>query len=124
MKSLLSFVALFALCAAAVADPLVINQTGKGTQFGTQPTQGASFHGASPVPQRSGSAQTAVTKTTGAAIATTGSTNSSPYGFTTSAQADALVARVNQLVTDNANLVILVNELRAALVEKGLIKGQ
>lgn len=34
-----------------------------------------------------------------AAVATTGASNSSPYGFTTAAQADALVARVNSIIT-------------------------
>lgn len=33
-----------------------------------------------------------------AAVATTGATNSTPYGFTTAAQADALVAAVNSLL--------------------------
>lgn len=34
----------------------------------------------------------------GAAVATTGATNSSPYGFTTAAQADALVTAVNNIL--------------------------
>jgi hypothetical protein len=34
----------------------------------------------------------------GAAVATTGATNSSPYGFTTAAQADAIVARLNAVI--------------------------
>lgn len=44
-----------------------------------------------------------------AAVATTASTSATPYGFTTAAQADALVT--------------LVNELRRALVAVGIIKG-
>lgn len=44
-----------------------------------------------------------------AAVATTGATNSSPYGFTTAAQADAIVT--------------LVNALRTALLNAGIIKG-
>lgn len=59
------------------------------------------LHGATAVAQRAGAAQ--------AAVSTTAATNSSPYGFTTAAQADAIVT--------------LLNELRAALVEKGIIKG-
>jgi UDP-N-acetyl-D-mannosaminuronic acid transferase (WecB/TagA/CpsF family) len=59
------------------------------------------FLGSTPIVQRVGAAQ--------AAVATTGSTTSTPYGFTSAAQADALVT--------------LVNELRAALVAFGLIKG-
>lgn len=44
-----------------------------------------------------------------AAVATTAPTNTTPYGFSTSAQAAAIVT--------------LVNELRAALVAVGIIKG-
>ena len=53
----------------------------------------------------------------------TAATQTTPWGFATQAQADALTTRINQLVADNANLITLVNELRAAQVEKGLIKG-
>jgi hypothetical protein len=59
------------------------------------------FHGSTAVAQRSGAAQ--------AAVVTTTATNTTPYGFSTAAQANAIVT--------------LVNELRAALVEKGIIAG-
>lgn len=76
-------------------------KTGDGYEVGQSATDLVGMHGATPVIQRTNSAQ--------AAVATTAPTNSSPYGFSTSAQAAALIA--------------LVNELRAALVEKGFIKG-
>lgn len=57
--------------------------------------------GTIPVGMRAGSAQAAVT--------TTAATSTTPYGFSTSTQADAVVT--------------LVNELRAALVANGIIKG-
>ena len=72
-----------------------------GTQIGSATAQKLAFHGSTPVIQRVGAAQNSV--------ATTGATNSTPYGYSTAAQADAIVT--------------LVNELRAALVAKGLIKG-
>ena len=72
-----------------------------GTVIGQSASELVSFHAATPVAQRSGAAQ--------AAVVATGSTNSSPYGYATAAQADAIVT--------------LVNEIRAALVAKGLIKG-
>jgi hypothetical protein len=75
--------------------------TTTGTKIGTATTEKLAFHNSTPVIQRAGVAQ--------AAVATTAATNVTPYGFTTAAQADAIVT--------------LVNELRAALVEKGLIKG-
>jgi hypothetical protein len=72
-----------------------------GFLIGNTAAEKVAFHGSTTVAQRSGAAQ--------AAVATTAPTNSSPYGFSTSAQAAAIVT--------------LVNELRAALVEKGIIKG-
>lgn len=93
----------------------------------------------------------AVTPTTGAAVATTGATSTTPFGFTTAAQADNLVARVNQLRVDllasitlqtqmrqdmldaitllNAGRVDIIaaakleNRIRADLVALGLLKG-
>lgn len=78
-----------------------IFSTGTGTKFGTGTTQKLAFHNATPVVQRSGAAQ--------AAVVTTAATQTTPWGFSTQAQADAIVT--------------LVNELRAALTDKGLIKG-
>jgi hypothetical protein len=59
------------------------------------------FYGVAPIAQRAGAAQ--------AAVATTGSTQTTPFGYTTAAQADAIVT--------------LVNELRAWAVVQGFIKG-
>jgi hypothetical protein len=72
-----------------------------GSKIGTATTQKLAFHNSTPTIQRAGAAQNAV--------ATTAATNIAPYGFTTQAQADAIIT--------------LTNEIRAALVEKGLIKG-
>lgn len=59
------------------------------------------FYGVTPVSQRSGSAQDSVT--------TTAATSTSPYGFSTAAQADGIVT--------------LLNECRATLAALGLMKG-
>ena len=59
------------------------------------------FYGTTAIAQRAAAAQDAV--------ATTGATNVAPWGYTTEAQANAIVT--------------LVNELRAAMVALGLIKG-
>lgn len=72
-----------------------------GTVLGQSADTLLGFHNATPVAQRSGADQ--------AAVATTGASNSSPYGYTTAAQADAIVT--------------LLNEVRACLVAKGLMKG-
>jgi hypothetical protein len=58
------------------------------------------FYGAAPIAQRAGAAQ--------AAVATTGATSTTPFGYT-EAQANAIIA--------------LLNEIRAALVAVGIIKG-
>lgn len=68
-----------------------------GTQLGQSATDLVSFHGATPSDQR------AVT----AAVATTSVTQTSPFGFATSATANALVDAVNEII--------------ALLKEKGLM---
>lgn len=75
--------------------------TAAGQCLGQSITDPVAFHGSTPVVQRSGAAQ--------AAVAATGASNSTPYGYTTAAQADAIVT--------------LLNEIRAALIAKGIIKG-
>jgi hypothetical protein len=75
--------------------------TTNGTQFGATTAQKLAFHGSTAVIQRAGAAQ--------AAAAATASTQTTPWGYSTQAQADAVVT--------------LVNEIRATLVEKGLMKG-
>ena len=77
------------------------DNNGSGTSLGQSTTDTISFYGVTPIAQRSGGAQAAVT--------TTAATSSTPFGFGTSTQAQAVVT--------------LVNELRAALVAVGLIAG-
>lgn len=84
----------------APARQLSDNNSG-GTGLGQSTTDTISFYGVTPVAQRAGAAQAAVT--------TTASTSSTPVGYSTTTQADAIVT--------------LVNEMRAALVAVGLIKG-
>jgi len=74
--------------------------TDNGYLVGLSAAEQVGFHGVTPTAQRSGAAQ--------AAVAATASTNVSPYGFS-QAQADGIVT--------------LLNEIRAALVAKGIIKG-
>lgn len=84
----------------AEAADFVLGTT-TGSKIGTATAQKLAFHNSTPVIQRAGAAQVAVV--------TTAATNVAPFGFATAGQADALVT--------------LVNELRATLVEKGLMKG-
>lgn len=70
-----------------------------------------------------GGNQAAVTDTVGAALGTTAATTTTPWGFATSTQADAIATRVNQLRVDSLSQTVLVNQLRSDLVTLGLIKG-
>ena len=74
--------------------------------------KGGFFGLATPIVQPTAGAQAAVTVST----ITTASQTTTPYGFATSTQADNLSASV-------ANAVTLVNALRTAMVNLGLIKG-
>jgi hypothetical protein len=76
-------------------------KTGGGWNGGQSTSDLVGFYGTTPIAQRSGSAQ--------AAVGTTASTTTTPFGFATSTQADSIVT--------------LVNEIRAALVAVGIIKG-
>jgi hypothetical protein len=76
-------------------------RTPDGMSFGNAITDKISMYGVTPIVQRSGAAQAAVT--------TTAATSTTPYGYGTAAQADAIVT--------------LVNELRAAAIAIGQIKG-
>jgi hypothetical protein len=71
-----------------------------GLNLGDATTDKVGFYGVTPIVQRSGKDQ--------AAVDTTAATSTEPYGFS-STQANAIIA--------------LVNEIRAALVAIGIIKG-
>lgn len=82
-------------------DANVVLGTGAGTRLGTSVSQKLGFWNATPVVQPASANQ--------AAVATTGATQTTPWGFTTAAQANGIVT--------------LLNEIRAALVAVGIIKG-
>jgi len=75
-----------------------------GMSFGLSTTEKISFYGVTPIVQRSGAAQTAVSTT-----ASVDTTDGAVAGYATTTQADAVVT--------------LLNECRATLVAYGLMKG-
>jgi hypothetical protein len=75
--------------------------TATGSKIGTATTQKLSFYNSTPIVQPSSANQ--------AAVVTTAPTQTTPWGFTTSAQAAAIIT--------------LVNEMRTTLVNLGLMKG-
>lgn len=85
----------------STSNLLVSPATADGYQVGGAATSLIGFYGATPVAQPTSSGEAAVT--------TTAATTSTPYGFSTSTQANAIVT--------------LVNQLRADLVTLGIIKG-
>lgn len=114
MKNLLTAVLLIVAATAYAGDKLVIKELpnqSDGIQIATATTEKVSFHGSTPVAQRSGSDQAAVTAT---------STDG-----TAAAAADLaeLKTESEKIGDDVRATIVLVNELRAALVQKGLIKG-
>jgi hypothetical protein len=86
--------------ALTMSNNNIVAGTGAGTKIGTATTQKLGFFDATPIVQPAGADQ--------AAVATTGATDVTPFGYT-EAQANAIVA--------------LVNEMRSVLVNLGLMKG-
>lgn len=83
-----------------------------GCSLGSATTEKISFYGVTPVTQPTSASQAAVTTS----VITTAATSTSPWGFATSTQADAVAT----IVAANRTLV---NQIRSELVTLGLIKG-
>lgn len=107
---------------ATTVEQISINSP-DGTTLGASTSEKISFYGVTPVAQLSATAQSAVATTAITTVVTTAATSTSPYGFATAAQADAIVAAVNSLISRGSANTTLVNQIRADLVTVGLIKG-
>lgn len=89
--------------------------TSTGTKLGTSTSQKIGFWNATPVVRPSAYTQTYSTATkthnnpTATSISTTAATNIAPWGYSTQAQADAIVAAINALITDVANVKQVLN---------------
>jgi len=98
-----------------------------GTKIGTATTQKLGFFNATPVVQRSAYTQTYSTadkthaNSTFADLATTAATQTTPWGFATQAQADAIATKVNALGADVVDVKQLVNALIDDLQALGLV---
>lgn len=79
------------------------------------------LYGATPVAQQASAAQAAVATGAITPVVTTAAALSS-YGFT-QAQADSIPVAINSIITRQALIITLVNELRLDLVTLGAIKG-
>lgn len=105
----------------ADAANVVVNAT-TGTKIGTATSQKLGFFNATPIIQPASANQAAVTTTVGSAVAATGSTQTTPYGYA-QAQADAIVSNVNALRVDLLAMNTLLTQVRADLVALGFEKG-
>lgn len=93
-----------------------------GTVLGQSSTALIGLWGATPVVRPSGASQSAVSTATITAVSTA-TPITSGYGYSTTALAQAQQTAINDLITRNAAVVVLINQLRSDLVTAGLIAG-
>lgn len=97
--------------------------TTTGTKIGATSQQKLGFFGATPVVQPTSANEAAASTASITVVVTTATTATSPVGFTTTAQANAIPTAINSLITQVGLLTTLANQLRADAVTVGLIKG-
>jgi hypothetical protein len=103
----------------------IVTSTTTGTKICTGTTQLVGFWNVAPVAQPSAFTQTYSTATkthsnpTATSVATAASTNIAPFGYTTTAQADAIVTAINALIVDVANIKGVLN----AVIDDGQAVG-
>lgn len=106
---------------------MTVTYHGKGAPDGDvfiQSGEKGAFFGATPVVQPTSASQAAVTLTAVTAVATTAATTGANiHGYTTNTQADKIPLLLNQLKVDVTAQNVLLTQLRAELVELGLIAG-
>lgn len=93
------------------------------TALGDAITDHIGLYGVTAVTQPAGAAQGAVATGAITPLVTTASTQTTPWGFGSQAQADAIATQVNLVITQGAALVALANAIRTALLALGAIKG-
>lgn len=81
------------------------------------------FWGATPVAQQAGTNQAVISSTAVSAPSGTASTSTTPYGYTTSTQANVLVQAVLSLTNLVNSMTVWQNQIRSDLVTIGIQKG-
>ena len=99
-----------------------------GTSLGVSTSELISFYGVTPVAQRSGASQAAVSTSAYVLISATSvnasaSNGAATWGFASSTQANQVVSSILELQNRSSAGIALANELRAALVALGAIAG-
>lgn len=101
-----------------------VNLTVTGnTLLGNAVSDTIGLYGVAGVAQPAGAAQAAVATGAITPLATTAVTQTTPWGFATQAQGDAIATQVNLIITQGAALVALANAMRSAAVLIGSMKG-
>lgn len=106
-----------------VTDFVGNNNAETGVCFGKTPLSKIGLYGVTPVVQAASANQAAVDSTAITGPITTPATSTTPFGFATGAQADAIVAAVNSLITRVEAMRVLQAQLRTDLIALGAIKG-
>lgn len=93
-----------------------------GMTLGASTSELVSFYGVTPIAQRSGASQTAVSNSAFVLLSAS-KMSAGAWGFASSTMVDALISDVIELQNRVSANIVLVNELRAALVALGAIAG-
>ncbi len=94
-----------------------------GMSFGLSTSELISFYGVTPIAQRSGAVQAAVSNSAYALLSATPASAGGTWGFASSTQINQLITSVIELQNRSSAGIVLMNELRAALVALGAIAG-
>lgn len=92
---------------SSTAKKQLSDQNSQGTSLGASTTDLISFYGVTAVAQPNPA-------TTATSVTTTASVSASPFGFTTSTQANAIVTALNAIIVDVA-------ALRSSLASTGIV---
>ena len=99
------------------------NGTPDGSSFGNTTSDLISFYGYTPIVQRTGAAQGAVSNSAFVLLSASPASAAGTWGLATSTQINDLITNVIELQNRQSAAIVLVNELQAALVALGAIKG-
>lgn len=93
------------------------------TLLGNAVSDTIGLYGIAGTAQPAGAAQAAVATGAITPLVTTGVTQSTPWGYASEAQGNAVATAVNLIITQGAALVALANAIRSAMVLLGSMKG-
>ena len=102
------------LLVGRAGQPVLVQGSASGT---------LSFYGATPVAQRSGATQAALSTSAFVLLSATPASAGGTWGFASSTQVNQVISTIIELENRASANIVLVNELRASLVALGAIAG-